>query len=207
MPSLAKFLTVGLFVALLAPAAGAPTPVPGGANGVSAVSGKLGDTVFNGVLRIKIVALREATDADHSELAARSSDLTATPDKKVLVMQSLLRNGAHDEFIDLLQYTLADKDDVSVEIPSNASKMRTSISCKAPRAASRARFSSTRTSSREAHRAVRHLRRSLGFSSGSLYHPEPVTDAGGVRDRYSRPSEPPVTGCPEAFDELGRGRA
>jgi hypothetical protein len=37
-------------------------------------------------------------------------------------MQSLLRNGVHEEFIDLLQYTLADKDDVSVEIPSNALK-------------------------------------------------------------------------------------
>jgi hypothetical protein len=122
MSSVTKILTFGLFVALLAPAGGAPTPVPGGANGVSAVSGKLGDTVFNGVLRIKIVALREATDADHADLAARSSDLAATPDKKVLVMQSLLRNGAHDEFIDLLQYTLADKDDVSVEIPSNALK-------------------------------------------------------------------------------------
>jgi hypothetical protein len=37
-------------------------------------------------------------------------------------MQSLLRNGAHTEFIDLLQYTLADKDDVAVEIPTNALK-------------------------------------------------------------------------------------
>jgi hypothetical protein len=103
-------------------ASAAPTPVPGGANGVSAVSGKLGETVFNGVLRIKIVALREATDADHAELAARSSDLTPSADKKVLIMQSLLRNGVNDEFIDLLQYTLADKDDVSVEIPTNALK-------------------------------------------------------------------------------------
>jgi hypothetical protein len=118
----AKWLGVSLFIALLAPAGAAPTPVPGGANAVSAVSGKLGDTVFNGVLRIKIVALREATDADHAELAARASDLTPTPDKKVLIMESLLRNGKHDEFIDLLRYTLADKDDVSVEIPDNSVK-------------------------------------------------------------------------------------
>jgi hypothetical protein len=74
------------------------------------------------VLRSKIVALREATDAGHAELAARSGDLTPTAGKNVLVMQSLLRNGAHDEFIDLLQYTLADKDDVTVEIPSNSLK-------------------------------------------------------------------------------------
>jgi hypothetical protein len=118
----AKWLALSLFVALLAPAGAAPTPVPGGANAVSAVSARLGETVFNGVLRIKIVALREATDADHAELAARSSDLTPTADKKVLVMQSLLRNGAHTEFIDLVRYTLADKDDVSVEIPDNALK-------------------------------------------------------------------------------------
>ena len=117
-----KWLALTLFAALLAPAAAAPTPVPGGANGISAVSGKLGDTVFNGVLRIKIVALREATDADHAELATRASDLTPTADKKVLIMQSLLRNGAHDDFTDLLHYTLADKDDVAVEIPSNSMK-------------------------------------------------------------------------------------
>ena len=118
----AKWLAVSLFVVLLAAAGAAPTPVPGGANGVSALSAKLGETVFNGVLRIKIVALREATDADHAELAARASDLTHTADKKVLVMQSLLRNGVHDDFTDLLRYTLADKDDVSVEIPDNALK-------------------------------------------------------------------------------------
>jgi hypothetical protein len=104
-------------LAATAPAAGeaAPTPVPGGANAVSAVSGKIGETVFNGVLRIKIVALRDAT-------AAESSDLTPSADKKVMFMQSLLRNGKNEEFIDLLQYTLADKDDVSVEVPSNALK-------------------------------------------------------------------------------------
>ena len=118
----AKWLAASLFVALLAPAGAAPTPVPGGANGVSAVSGKVGETVFNGVLRIKIVALREATDADHTELAARGSDLTPAADKKLLVIQSLLRNGAHTEFIDLVRYTLADKDDVSVAIPDYAVK-------------------------------------------------------------------------------------
>jgi hypothetical protein len=109
----AKWLVIGLFVALLAPAGAAPTPVPGGANGVSAISGKLGDTVFSGVLRIKIIALREATDAE-----TRSAYLTPTPNQKVLYMQSLLRNGTHDEFVDLIEYTLADKDDVSVKFPT-----------------------------------------------------------------------------------------
>ena len=57
-----------------------------------------------------------------AELAARASDLTPTADKKVLIMESLLRNGEHDEFTDLLRYTLANKDDVSVEIPDNSMK-------------------------------------------------------------------------------------
>jgi len=108
-----KWLVIGLFVALLAPAGAAPTPIPGGANGVSALSGKLGDTVFSGVLRIKILALREATDVE-----TRSADLTPAPNQKVLYMQSLLRNGTHDEFVDLIEYTLADKDDVSVKFPA-----------------------------------------------------------------------------------------
>ena len=72
------------------------------------------------MLRIQIVALREATAADNADLAARHSDLGAPPGKKVIFMQSLLRNGAHDEFIDLLHYTLADKDDVTVDFPSNS---------------------------------------------------------------------------------------
>jgi hypothetical protein len=111
------------FALIAASAAGgnaAPTPVPGGANGISALSGKIGDTVFNGVIRIQIVALREATAADNADLAARHSDLTAPAGKKILFMQSFLRNGTHDEFISLLHYTLADKDDISVEFPTNS---------------------------------------------------------------------------------------
>jgi hypothetical protein len=110
-----KWLALSLFVGLLAPAGATPTPVPGGANAVSALSAKLGETVFNGVLRIKIVALREGTAAD-------SSDVTPSADQKVMYMESLLRNGTHEEFTDLLHYTLADKDAVSVDIPTNALK-------------------------------------------------------------------------------------
>ena len=67
------------------------------------------------MLRIQLVELREATEADgmNSSLAP-----TAGPDQKVLYMSTLLRNGSHEEFIDLLHYTVADKDAVAVEIPS-----------------------------------------------------------------------------------------
>jgi hypothetical protein len=120
--TIARVLCLAFALIAVSPAGGsaAPTPVPGGANGLSAHSGKIGDTVFNGVLRIQIVALREATAADNADLAARHSDLTAPAGKKVMFMQSLLRNGTHDEFGGLLHYTLADKDDVSVEFPSNS---------------------------------------------------------------------------------------
>ena len=116
-----SFLLACIMIAVL-PAIGraAPTPVPGGANGVTAISGRIGDTVFNGVLRIKIVALREADAADHAELAARNSDMAAPGGKKLMIMKSLLRNGTRDEFDSLMQYTLADKDDVSVQFASSA---------------------------------------------------------------------------------------
>ncbi len=39
-------------------AVASPTPVPGGANQVNALSGTVGQTIFNGVLRIKVTELR-----------------------------------------------------------------------------------------------------------------------------------------------------
>src|SRR5579872_700681 len=79
-----------------------PTPVPGGANQVSALSGTIGQTIFNGVLRIKVVELRDATPADHPEQELPGAN------QKVMVMTVLLRNGIHDAFTDLMEYTLAD---------------------------------------------------------------------------------------------------
>ena len=168
----AKWLAVSLIVALLAPAGAAPTPVPGGANSVAAVAGKLGETVFNGVLRIKIVALREATDADHAELAARSSDLTPTADKKLLVMQSLLRNGVHADFIDLVRYTLADKDDVSVEIPDHlVNNVNLHILQAAAGAPIGCRPRRQGFRPRQTDRAVRDLRRPFGLPPRPIYDP------------------------------------
>lgn len=91
----------------------APTPVPGGANQVSAIQGKVGDTIFNGVLRIDVQDVRDATPDDHPEKALPSAD------QRVMIMDVLLRNGTHADFIDLITYTLADADDVSFEIPSH----------------------------------------------------------------------------------------
>lgn len=110
-----KWLALSLLVGLLSPAGATSPSVPGGANGVSALSARLGDTVFNGVLRIKIVALRDGS-------VPNDSDVTPTAGQKVMYIESLLHNGTHEEFTDLLNYTLADKDAVAVAIPTNALK-------------------------------------------------------------------------------------
>ena len=106
-------LTIATVAAAATLASAAPTPVPGGANQVKAVSGTIGQTVFNGVLRVKILELRDATPADHPETIGASAS------KKVMVINVLVRNGSHDSFTGGLGYTLADKDDVSFEIPEN----------------------------------------------------------------------------------------
>src|SRR5450755_2470501 len=95
--------------------AAAPTPVPGGANAVSALSAKSGDTIFNGVLRIKVLALRDVTDADD-----KPNQPSPSADQKIMYLQTLLHNGKTDTFTDLLTYTLPDADAVSVEVPSSA---------------------------------------------------------------------------------------
>jgi hypothetical protein len=94
------------------PAVGAPTPtpIPGGANQVTGVSGKVGDTLFNGIIRLQVVEVRDATPADHPET------MMAPADQRVMVMTTLVRNGLHQNFIDLITYSLADKDDVAYVI-------------------------------------------------------------------------------------------
>lgn len=104
---------LGFLATVSAAAAPTPTPVPGGANQVKALSGSIGQTIFNGVLRIDVQELRDATDADNPH------QVLPEPNQKVMVMNVLLRNGSHEAFIDLLTYTLADKDGVTYQIPSN----------------------------------------------------------------------------------------
>jgi hypothetical protein len=106
-----------LSLTLMTNAGAAPTPVPGGANAVSALSGKIGQTVFNGNLRIQIVDLRDAAAADSAGLQYPP---TPNGSQKVMFMRVLLHNGMHDSWSGIVHYTLADKDAVSVEIPTNS---------------------------------------------------------------------------------------
>lgn len=108
-----NILTIPFAIAaLVLIAASTPTPVPGGANEVKAMSAKIGDTVFTGALRVKIEELRDATAADDPGRLFPSST------QRVMVMKALLHNGLHANFIDLLSYTLADNDGVTVPIPA-----------------------------------------------------------------------------------------
>ena len=86
------------------------TPTPGGANQVNAVSGKLGQDLWNGVLRFKVVELRDATASDNA-------GALAGPSEKVMVITAIIKNGTKGTWGNLVSYTLADKDEVSVDIP------------------------------------------------------------------------------------------
>lgn len=90
--------------------AASPTPQPGGANQISAISGHVGQRVFNGVLRVTVQTVHDATAGDHPE-----KDLPS-PDQKIIVMRVLLSNGWHGPFDALMVYTLADADSVTLQI-------------------------------------------------------------------------------------------
>ncbi len=102
-----------LALSLTAGSSASPTPTPGGANQVNGTSGKLGDTIFNGVVRVKVVELRDAAAGDHPETILPSDS------QRVMLLNVIVRNGLHRNFAELLSYTLADKDDVSFVIPDH----------------------------------------------------------------------------------------
>ena len=108
-----RIVVLALLFAVLVPAASPAAPIPGGANQVNAISGKLGDTLWNGVLRFKVVEVRDATPADHPE------SVVPLPNQKVLVVTALLRNGTSSDWGELVSYTLADQNDVVFEIPGH----------------------------------------------------------------------------------------
>ncbi len=115
MPSSLRVLAFATLLALAGAVqvAAAPTPVPGGANQLNAISGKVGDTLWNGVLRFKVVEVRDATPADHPE------SVVPLASQKVMVVTAIIRNGTTSSWGELVSYTLADKDDISFEIPGH----------------------------------------------------------------------------------------
>lgn len=98
-----------LFCATVATRA-VPTPIPGGANQISAMPGRVGQQVFNGVLRVTVQTVHDAAAEDHPEKDLPSAD------QKIIVMRVLLRNGWHGIFDSLMVYTLADADNVTLRV-------------------------------------------------------------------------------------------
>jgi len=94
-------------------AAPKPAPTPGGANQITAISGKVGDTLWNGQIRFKVVEVREAIASDHPE------SVVPLPTQKVLVVTAIIRNGTPGTWSNLITYTLADKDEITFEIPGH----------------------------------------------------------------------------------------
>jgi hypothetical protein len=105
-------LTAAVLVGNSVASGAAPTPIPGGANQVKAVSANAGEPMWNGIVRYKVQELRDARPEDHPET------LLPGANQKVMVFRASLRNGTAKEFAELLTYTLADKDAVTFEIPS-----------------------------------------------------------------------------------------
>jgi hypothetical protein len=110
-------LILALAILVTVPVAGfaAPKPsmTPGGANQVSAASGKLGKNLWNGVIRFKLAELRDATATDHPE------SLVPLASQKVMVLTAIIKNGTSGNWDELVSYTLADKDEISFEIPGH----------------------------------------------------------------------------------------
>ena len=101
------FSLLTITVAFCAVPAFAATPPPGGANQVNAVEGNLGDTLFNGEVRLRSGALRAASSDELSQILPAS-------DKKVIVYTATMSNGTHENFTGLFDYAIVDPDGVSI---------------------------------------------------------------------------------------------
>jgi hypothetical protein len=102
---------VALCAALFVPTSAltAPTPIPGGANQVKGVQGKIGETLWNGKVRLKIDTVREETAA---EAANAPVGFGLNPDQKFILIEGIVRNGTTETITFRPAYKLADKDDI-----------------------------------------------------------------------------------------------
>lgn len=101
-----RILALALFaVFALVAQAMAATPVPGGANQIAGVNGKMNQTLFNGMIRWKMTAIREPVPADN--LGDPHSGM------RWLVFVAKCSNGLHGTYIGLPQVTLLDAQDNS----------------------------------------------------------------------------------------------
>jgi hypothetical protein len=83
----------------------------GGANQLDAVEGVVNQTLFNGEVRLRVTALRNATDAERD-------DVLPPEEQKVIVLSCTMSNGTHASFNGVFEYALADSDGVVVSAES-----------------------------------------------------------------------------------------
>jgi hypothetical protein len=85
-------------------ATAAPTPIPGGANQISGVSGTLSSTLFNGKMRIRKMQLRPSTAAE----------ATASAGSSALTFVFLVSNGTSAPRAGNFSASMADADGVTI---------------------------------------------------------------------------------------------
>jgi hypothetical protein len=103
-------LSVGL-ISFPAFAVAATQRPAGGANQLDAVEGVVNQTLFNGEVRLRVTALRNATDAERD-------DVLPPEEQKVIVLSCTMSNGTHASFNGVFEYALADSDGVVVSAES-----------------------------------------------------------------------------------------
>ena len=111
----AAFSAVNLAAAFAPSPAATPTPIPGGANQVKALSGTVGTWLFNGKYRLKIISVGDATP---EQLAGTSLVNSNGNGKKVIAFPFQMRLGTNKGGDDIMAITITDADDDSSTIPS-----------------------------------------------------------------------------------------
>ena len=81
-----------------------PTPIPGGANQLKGVVGPLSATLFNGKVRVKKMALRNATAAEYTPSGGNRS----------IVLSFIVSNGTHKARNGQFSASISDADGVVV---------------------------------------------------------------------------------------------
>jgi hypothetical protein len=77
------------------------------------IAGRLGETLSNDILRVKILEVRDARPEDHPE------SVVPLASQKVMVVTARVRNIAAKAFAELLTYTLDENDAESFLIPAH----------------------------------------------------------------------------------------
>jgi len=98
-------LVVAIGFAFVGLTAATPTPIPGGANQLSGVSGGLASALFNGKIRIRQMTLRPSTSAEFAPADGNTG----------LVFSWLASNGTHATRTGYFSASLSDADGVLIE--------------------------------------------------------------------------------------------